>query len=89
LPEGVLECAVQHGGAHVQEGLHGTLVHEYANPLMILRFTKLAESPKVLKILPSGRIRATQSRMADLSRGPFAPKIRLKGGVFYPRRVQP
>src|SRR4051794_25277644 len=38
-----------------------TLVHEYANPLMILRFTKLAESPKVLKILPSGRIRATQS----------------------------
>src|SRR3954469_10320262 len=23
LPEGVLKCVVQHGGAHVQEGLHG------------------------------------------------------------------
>ena len=28
-------------------------------------------------------------RMADLSRGPFAPKICLEDGVFYPRRVQP
>src|SRR3954453_17917527 len=29
-----------------------TLVHGYANPLTTLRFVKLAESPKVLKMLP-------------------------------------
>jgi DNA-directed RNA polymerase specialized sigma24 family protein len=41
-----------------------TLVHGYANPLTIRRFVKLAESPKVLKMLPYGRIRATRSRAA-------------------------
>ena len=39
----------------------GTLVHGYANPLTIRRFVKLAESPKVLKMLPYGCIRATRS----------------------------
>ena len=38
-----------------------TLVHGYANPLTIRRFVKLAESPKVLQMLPYGRIRATRS----------------------------
>ena len=42
--------------------LEWTLVHGYANPLTIRRFVKLAESPKVLKMLPYGRIRATRSR---------------------------
>src|SRR3954462_3531766 len=45
-----------------QRGGLGTLVHGYANPLTIRRFVKLAESPKVLKMLPYGRIRATRSR---------------------------
>ena len=35
------------------------------------------------------RFGGEMKRMADLSRGPFAPKIRLEDGVFYPRRVQP
>src|SRR5829696_8768522 len=42
-----------------------TLVHGYANPLTIRRFVKLAESPKVLKMLPYGRIRATRSHAPD------------------------
>ena len=37
-----------------QRGGLGTLVHGYANPLTIRRFVKLAESPKVLKMLPYG-----------------------------------
>jgi hypothetical protein len=38
------------------------LVHGYANLLIILRFAKLPESAKLLKMLPSGCIRATRSR---------------------------
>src|SRR5829696_47617 len=48
-----------------QRGGLGTLVHGYANPLTIRRFVKLAESPKVLKMLPYGRIRATRSRQRE------------------------
>jgi len=39
------------------------LVHGYANLLNLLRFAELAELPKVLKMLPYGRIRATRSRV--------------------------
>ena len=47
-------------------GSCATLVHGYANPLTIRRFVKLAESPKVLKMLPYGRIRATRSPRAAI-----------------------
>src|SRR5215213_9824819 len=57
LPSLVDENLSQRGGL-------GTLVHGYANPLTIRRFVKLAESPKVLKMLPYGRIRATRSLIA-------------------------
>jgi hypothetical protein len=47
----------------------GTLVHGYADPLMILMFAKLMESPKALKMLPYVPIHATRSRwMARASR---------------------
>src|SRR5215204_7591950 len=48
--------------ASLRKGRRWTLVHGYANPLTIRRFVKLAESPKVLQMLPYGRIRATRSR---------------------------
>src|SRR4051812_30717005 len=55
----------------------GTLVHGYANLLIILRFTKLPEFAKLLKILPSGCIRATRS--------PEAPFLHFAGSVWaYP-----
>src|SRR5215207_11246417 len=49
-------------GALHRQPTHQTLVHGYANPLTTRRFVKLAESPKVLKMLPYGRIPATRSR---------------------------
>jgi hypothetical protein len=42
-------------------GCSRTLVHGYANPLMILMFAKLMESPKALKMLHYGHIHATRS----------------------------
>jgi hypothetical protein len=58
------DLALRDGAGQVTVyGKGGTLVHGYANSLIILRFAKLTESPKVLKILPSGRIRATRSRL--------------------------
>ena len=38
-----------------------TLVHGYTKPLKMLMLAKLMESPKVLKLLPYGHIRATRS----------------------------
>src|SRR4051812_45951991 len=46
------------------------LVHGYANPLNLLRF---AELPKVLKMLPYGRIRATRSLLVTQRAGGSAP----------------
>jgi hypothetical protein len=35
------------------------------------------------------RFGTEMKRMADLSRGPFAPKVRLENGFVYPHRAQP
>ncbi len=35
------------------------------------------------------RFGTEMTRMADLSRGPFTPKVRLENGFVYPHRAQP
>src|SRR5215207_1126744 len=62
-----------------QRGGLVTLVHGYANPLTIRRFVKLAESPKVLKMLSYGRIRATRS-LPHLTAAEGGKRVAESGG---------
>jgi hypothetical protein len=65
-------------GAFSGHPVSATLVHGYANPLTIRRFVKLAESPKVLEMLPYSRIRATRSKDAAPAVDADAAKQRQK-----------